>query len=209
MKKILLTPRGLKALKWLKNLAIGLGVVYCLILIVSIIDSTTKVIDAQTLSKGCFIVIGAFFLQSIVSMVYCHHIHCQTLGERRNISSVCYGGILAAIFMLFLSAEGVCFIAHTRYETQIKQQAILDDIGVDAHSYSLVTVLDAAYHDSRPLDEAEILILSMLQQDAIKMERLLWYLACMGFVSAEFAIAGLNIALIELPTKLPRRIYDS
>lgn len=209
MKKILLSQRGLSVLGVFKGISTAVCVIYCVILMGSAVGPYSETIDETTFIKGSVIIFSAFVLQTLVSIAHGRRIDRQSIAERRRISKVCIGGLALAVIMLLIAIEGVFSIEYSRWHTYDTQRSIMEDMGRKVYSSPVEATLDFVNHEPQPLNDAERLILSELYDTMQEIEHTLWYLACLGFALAEFSIAGFNIALIELPTKITCRIHDS
>lgn len=209
MKKILLSQRGLSVLGVFKGISTAVCVIYCVILMGSAVGPYSETIDETTFTKGGVIIFGAFVLQTLISIAYGRRIDRQSMAERRRISKVCIGGLVLAVIMLLIAIEGVFSIEYSHWHTYNTQRSIMEGMGRKVYSSPVEAALDFVSHEPQPLNDTERLILSELHDTMQEIERTLWYLACLGFALAEFSIAGFNIALIELPTKIACRIHDS
>lgn len=209
MKKILLSQRGLSILRVLKGISTAVCVIYCAILMGSAVGPYSETIDETTFTKGGVIIFGAFVLQTLISIAHGRQVDRQSIAERRRISKVCIGGLVLAVIMLLIAIEGVFSIEYSHWHTYNTQRSIMEGMGRKVYSSPVEAALDFVSHEPQPLNDAERLILSELHDTMQEIERTLWYLACFGFALAEFSIAGFNIALIELPTKITCRIHDS
>ncbi len=209
MKKILLSQRGLSVLGVFKGISTAVCVIYCVILMGSAVGPCSETIDETTFIKGSIIIFGAFVLQTLISIAHGRRVDRQSIAERRRISKICIGGLVLAVIMLLIAIEGVFSIEYSRWHTYNTQRSIMEDMGRKVYSSPVEAALDFVNHEPQPLNGAERLILSELYDTMQEIERTLWYLACLGFALAEFSIAGFNIALIELPTKITCRIHDS